>query len=51
MVGAFQAAVERARREPSLLFAALLPEESITAAFGCVRARWLNRVYSPAATV
>ena len=51
MVGSFQAAVERARREPSLLFAALLPEESITAAFGCVRARWLSRVYSPAVTV
>ena len=51
MVGELRAAVEKARRDRELAFAAVLPEESITAAFTAARASWNGWLYSPAITV
>ena len=51
MVGELRAAVERVRREHSLCFAALLPEESITAAFAAASAAWHGYLFTPAVTV
>src|SRR5277367_5255615 len=51
MVGALRAAVEKARRDRELVFAAVLPEESITAAFTAARASWNGWLYSPAVIV
>jgi hypothetical protein len=51
MVGALRAAVEKARRDRELVFAAVLPEENITAAFAAARASWNGWLYSPAITV
>ena len=51
MLGSFQAAVARARREQSLPFASLLSEESILEAFGPARWLWQGWIYTPAVTV
>ena len=51
MLGSFRAAVAKARRDRSLLFAALLSEESILEAFGPARWLWQGWIYSPAVTV
>jgi hypothetical protein len=51
MVGELRAAVERVRRDQSLVFAAVLPEESITAAFAAARAAWRGYRITPAVTV
>ena len=51
MVGELCAAVEKARRDRELVFAAVLPEENITAAFTAARASWNGWLYSPAITV
>ena len=51
MLGSFQAAVCKARRERSLLFASLLSEEIILEAFGPARWLWQGWIYSPAVTV
>ena len=51
MLGSFQAAVAKARRERSLLFASLVSEESILEAFGSARWLWQGWIYSPAVTV
>ena len=51
MLGSFQAAVAKARRERSLLFASLVSEESILEAFGSARWLWQGWVYSPAVTI
>jgi hypothetical protein len=51
MVGELRAAVEQARREQSLFFAALLPEESITAAFTAASAAWCGHVFTPVVIV
>ena len=51
MLGSFRAAVAKARRDRSLLFAALLSEESILEAFGPARWLWQGWVYTPAVTV
>lgn len=51
MVGALRVAVEKARRDQDLVFAAVLPEENITAAFAAARASWNGWLYSPAITV
>jgi len=51
MLGSFRTAVQRARRDPSLYFAALLSEESILEAFGPARWLWQGWVYTPAVTV
>src|SRR5207253_2845524 len=50
-VGVLRAAVERARRDQSLCFAALLPEECITAAFAAASATWHGYLFTPAVTV
>jgi hypothetical protein len=51
MLGSFQAAVAKARRQQSLLFASLVSEESILEAFGSARWLWQGWIYSPAVTV
>jgi len=51
MLGPFQAAVAKARREQSLLFASLLSEEDILEAFGSARGLWQGWIYSPAVTI
>lgn len=51
MLRSFQAAVWKARRGPSLYFAALLSAESILEAFGDARLLWQGWIYTPAATV
>ena len=51
MRGSFRAAVRAARRQESLYFAALLPEERILEAFGTARLLWQGWVYTPAVTV
>jgi len=51
MVGELRAAADRARRDDSLCFAALLSEESITAAFTAASAAWLGYLFTPAITV
>jgi putative transposase len=51
MLGSFRAAVQAARREEALYFAALLSEESILEAFGDARWLWQAWVYTPAVTV
>ena len=51
MLGSFRAAVQKARRDPSLYFAPLLSEESILEAFGCARWLWQGWVYTPVCTV
>jgi putative transposase len=51
MLCSFQAAVAKARRERSLLFASLVSEESILEAFGSARWLWQGWIYSPAVTV
>jgi putative transposase len=51
MLCSFQAAVWKARREPSLYFAPLLPAESILEAFGDARRLWQGWIYTPVNTV
>ncbi len=51
MLDSFRVAVEAARRDGQLYFAALLPEESILDAFGAARALWQGWVYTPAITM
>jgi hypothetical protein len=51
MLDSFRSAVQKARREPSLYFASLLPEESILEAFGSARGLWQGWVYTPVTTV
>jgi len=51
MLGSFRAAVQQARRDPSLYFAPLLSEESILEAFGSARWLWQGWVYTPVCTV
>lgn len=50
-MGAFRAAVEKARRQSNLVFAAQLSEDRIHLAFGSARGKWQGWVYSPAVTV
>jgi hypothetical protein len=51
MLGSFQAAIAKARRERSLLRAALLSEESIFEAFGPATWLWQGWIYTLAVTV
>lgn len=51
MIGSFRVAVEAARRDRALYFAALLSEERILEAFGEARALWQGWIYTPAVTV
>ncbi len=51
MCHSFRAMVAQARRRGDLYFAALLPEDHITRAFGAARARWQGWGYTPAVTV
>ncbi len=51
MCHSFRAMVAQARRRDGLYFAALLPKDHITRAFGAARARWQGWVYTPAVTV
>ncbi len=51
MCHSFRAMVAQTRQHGGLYFAALLPEDHITRAFGAARARWQGWVYTPAVTV
>jgi hypothetical protein len=51
MSGSFRVAVAEARRQSSLYFAALLPQDRILKAFDAARATWHGWVYTPAITV
>ena len=51
MLGSFRAAVQAARRQEGLYFAALLSEDCILEAFGAARALWRGWVYTPAVTI
>ena len=51
MLGSFRAAVQAARRQEGLYFAALLSEDCILEAFGAARCLWQGWVYTPAVTI